>query len=477
MSSIWQPRSLSQLVLVSFLVALAPIGWAIFVTVQTLGELADKDRSLTRVVVEATRLGQEIQGDIIELERRALQYIAVGDPELAELFQRERSNLSDKLRSLQSHLPPDIPDIENLLMLLDAAQLPAVSHPASTVHNKGITQFKLQLQEINDQSKAVKNALLISIDHLLSSNAEEADNNIEFLLMQLGLLVAGTLALLLLIAHWINRPVRDLTDEIHQLSTAGLSHPIEISGPAELQSLGSELERLRLSLHESELQKQQFLRHISHELKTPLASLREGADLLADQVPGHLSQQQREIVDIVRQNGIDLQRLIENLIDYNRLPQQDLNVTQFSLADLLKELLENYNLTISNKGQLLRCSNDVPDWTADRYKLKTSLDNLLSNAVHYAPEGGELIVSCSVSNDTLQIDVANSGDPIPVEDRERVFEPFVQSVAKRSGPIKGSGIGLSVARECIEAQGGSLVLAQHPTLPVCFRLLCPAHQL
>jgi two-component system sensor histidine kinase GlrK len=294
-------------------------------------------------------------------------------------------------------------------------------------------------------------------------------------LLQLSFLAAVTLALLLLFAYRINKPVKDLTQEIHQLGTAGLSHPIEISGPQEMQELGSKLEWLRQSLHDSEQQKQQFLRHISHELKTPLSSLREGADLLAEHVTGHLSQQQQEIVEIVRQNGIELQRLIENLIDYNQLPHQELKFEEIDLEALWHQLLGNYGISIDNKALRLSLHGDVETWVADRPKLKTTVDNLLSNAINYTPEGGCIDIVWRTEGAKLVIDVANSGDAIPVEDTERVFEPFFQSTAKRTGPIKGSGIGLSVARECIEVQGGSLSLVSHDTLPVCFRLICPAH--
>ena len=73
----------------------------------------------------------------------------------------------------------------------------------------------------------------------------------------------------------------------------------------------------------------------------------------------------------------------------------------------------------------------------------------------------------------LIMDVANSGEAIPDVDQGKIFEPFYQGVTSRTGPIKGSGIGLSVARECMQAHGGSLMLVQHPTLAVCFRLQCP----
>jgi two-component system sensor histidine kinase GlrK len=474
MLAFWQPRSLLQLVVFSFFAALVPLCVAILFTLQTLGELAERNGEVTGTVVEMTRLEQEIQRDMLELERRAGQFLTLGDDELADLFLRERSIILQKLRSLESRVPTDSPDLSRLIGSLSGLTLG--SSAAGEIVPGGLDdRLTHEFNVINDQSKAVKQWLLTSVDRLLQENAQEAESHIESLVIQLSALAGATLALLLLFSLWINKPVKDLKHEIHLLGTAGLSHPIEISGPLEMQALGSELEWLRRGLHESEQQKEQFLRHISHELKTPLSSLREGADLLADEVAGHLSRQQREIVQIVRDNGIELQRLIENLIDYNNLPHQALNFERFDLDELWEELLGHYGISLQKKALQLRRSGSVASWTADRYKLKTSLDNLLSNAVNYTPEGGTVDINSREQAGNLVIDVANSGEPIPPEDFERVFEPFVQSAAKRTGPIKGSGIGLSVARDCIESQGGTLSLVTHKTLPICFRLVCPAH--
>ncbi|MDZ7782405.1 MAG: HAMP domain-containing sensor histidine kinase [Halioglobus sp.] len=476
--SLWQPRSLQQLVLISFFAALAPLCLAILFTVETLGELSEKNRRVTHTVVDATRLGQEIQRDVLELERRARQYLALADLELAQLFKRERDIIMEKLTSLQRIMPTTSPDIGGLRRSLARLSLPRPLTEEEVTAGAAMpreSRLDHDFAVINEQRQAVRTWLDSSVDQLVRQNAVEAESLIDNLILQLSMLAAATLALLLLLAFWINKPVRDLTKEIHQLGTTGLSHSIEISGPLELQALGSELEWLRKSLHESEQQKEQFLRHISHELKTPLASLREGADLLADQVAGRMSQQQLEIVDILRRNSIELQRLIENLLDYNRLPAQELSCEEFNLDALWRELLANYRLSIDKKALYLNTKGAVATWVADRDKLKTSLDNLLSNAINYTPEGGNIDIVWGAHDDELVIDVANSGDPIPTEDAERVFQPFFQSEAKRIGPIKGSGIGLSVAREYIEAQGGTLVLHKHPKLPICFRLTCPAY--
>jgi len=477
--SFWQPRSLSQLVLVSFFAALAPLSVTILLSLQTLGEIADKNRDITHTVVEVTRLGQEIQHNVLELERRTRQYIALNDAELADLFEAERTRLTQRLQLLQERIPSESPDIKGLLGSLSRLDL-APADRLYTTDGTAAREFRERGLEnefsvINEQTKAVAKWLQSSVDQLLKKNAEQADSHIQALRLQLMLMAAVTLALLSVITYWINKPVKDLSKEIHNLGTAGLSHPIKISGPLELQALGRELEWLRSSLHESEQQKEIFLRHISHELKTPLSSLREGAELLSEQVTGHLSQQQLEIVEIVRQNGIELQRLIENLLDFNRLRQEALNLEKIELQALWRELLGNYSLSLSRKALQLQQTGHQKTWVADRYRLKTSLDNLLSNAINYTPEGGCIDILWRSKGTHLVIDVANSGDPIPSEDVERVFEPFFQSAAQRSGPIKGSGIGLSVARACIEAQGGSLSLAPHDKFPICFRLICPAH--
>ena len=474
--SFWRPRSVLQLVLVSFFAALAPLCLAIFFTVQTLGTLTEQGLESTQLAVNVTRMGQEIQRDMLELERRARQYMALSDSDFAQLFRREKTSLLDKLEALQDRMPSQSLDIERLRTSLQKLALP-LNDPEfiASINTIPSQQLDQAFLLIGIQSLAVKNWLLSSVDRLLEKSAEEADSLIDALVWQLLLLASATLALLLLFAYWINKPVQDLTQEIHQLGTSGLSHTIEISGPAELRALGTKLEWLRLRLHESEQQKQQFLRHISHELKTPLSSLREGADLLAEQITGHLSRQQHEIVEIVRQNGIELQRLIENLLDYNQLPNQEAKFEEISLEALLQEILGSYRIAIEKKALKLVFNSTVDTWVADRSKLRTTLDNLLSNAINYTPRGGNIDIFWRAENSSLIIDVANSGDPIPVEDAERVFEPFFQSTAQRSGPMKGSGIGLSVARECTEAQGGILSLVHHRTLPICFRLLCPAH--
>ncbi|MEM8562133.1 MAG: HAMP domain-containing sensor histidine kinase [Pseudomonadota bacterium] len=462
-----------------FFAALAPLCLAIFFTIQTLEDLTTNTREVTRKIVEATRLGHEIDEELLQLERHARQYLTLFDPDLALLAQEERTLVLRHLRELQRQVPDpgvDANALQSILHELDLQLVPRNYLDDTTLaQESAVDSLNQNFIKIREHRKGLQLWLQNWVDKLQETSTETAGSVVDALFVQLAFLAFFTLALLLIFTYWINKPVKQLTEEIDQLGKTGLGHNINISGPQELAQLGRKLDWLRQRLRDTEQQKEQFQRHISHELKTPLASLREGTDLLSEQVTGHLSQQQQQVVDIVRRNAIELQKLIENLVDYNVLSNQEPLFESVNLGKLWEEILANYQLTIDQKELNLRFRGSVKSWVADKHKLRTTLDNLLSNAVNYCPEKGSVDILWQDDRQNLVVEIANSGDAIPEEDRARVFEPFFQSSAKRTGPIKGSGIGLSVARDCIESQGGSLDLVNHKNFPVCFRLVCPSH--
>lgn len=459
--SFWQPKSVLQLVVVGFFTTVAPLCLAILYTVHTLSDLSEQSRAVTGNVISINRQGQSLQTELLDLERRARQYVALNNDELLQLFRREKQGCLDKLEQLRLATPGSgtlLQELEDTVTVLD---------PVKT------TLLNDQFSQLLSLRTSLAEWLREYVDHHITEHEANAKTVRDSLLVMVFLLALATLLLMLFFSYWINRPVRAVVSEIKRLGGGDLSSQVAISGPQEIRVLGNELEWLRLRLNDTEQQKMTFLRHISHELKTPLASLREGTDLLADEVPGPLLVRQREIVAIVQQNGYELQRLIENLLDYNQLPHQGLRLEPVDLPAMGKLLFENYQMTSENKGLNVSSQWRLERWVADRSKLKTALDNLISNAVNYTPDGEAINLDCRQEGESLVIEVANTGLPIPEEERARLFEPFFQGSTERRGAIKGSGIGLSLARECMQAQGGSLEIVSHPTFEVCFRLTCP----
>jgi two-component system sensor histidine kinase GlrK len=284
----------------------------------------------------------------------------------------------------------------------------------------------------------------------------------ETVLRQLILLVifstAVVLTLALALTRYISRPIAELDASIRQLGSADFSRPITVRGPEDLQTLGERLDWLRRRLAELETEKNRFLRHLSHELKTPLTALREGAELLNDQVGGPLAPPQRQVVSIMRDNSVKLQRLIEDLLDYQRALHAAASLLPKSVAleNLIREVVRPHQLVMQSKGQSLSLELDKLTLEADAEKLRSILDNLIGNAVKFTPSGGSITIAARANGPDAVIDVIDSGPGVPPEEREVIFDSFFRGRAKASGRIEGTGLGLAIAREFAEAHGGRI---------------------
>jgi two-component system sensor histidine kinase GlrK len=199
---------------------------------------------------------------------------------------------------------------------------------------------------------------------------------------------------------------------------------------------------------------------MSHELKTPLANIREGTELLLDGAVGELEPEQREVTDILRMNGLKLQQLIENLLSFSAWQSKNevLTRSEFALRALVIQVAKAQRLALKSAQIQLRL--DVADVivTADRDKIRTVLDNLLSNAVKFTPRGGVVTIRAQSTPDSFVLEFADTGPGIPEDESPRIFEAFFQGHQEQGGHIAGTGIGLSVVLECIQAHNGSVEL-------------------
>jgi len=253
---------------------------------------------------------------------------------------------------------------------------------------------------------------------------------------------------------------------------------VVVRGPTDLQALGRQLEWLRIRLTEIAEERNRFLRHMSHELKTPLANIREGTELLLEGAVGSLGPEQREVAGILRDNSLRLQRLIENLLSYSewQANRAALEVSEFRLQPLAKAAVDTYQLPINAHRLQLDFRVDDITLVADRSKLRLILDNLISNAVKFTPDGGTITVRARREDDAgnAVIDVADTGPGIPVEERGRIFEAFYQGATPQGGLVRGTGIGLSVVQEFVNAHGGTVELVDGEYPGAHFRVRLPS---
>ncbi|ATJ84100.1 sensor histidine kinase GlrK [Halomonas beimenensis] len=464
----WRPRSLLQLVLLAFLMVMLPLAVLMFQAGQALSELSRLADQSARQAVEETRRARTLGALALEMERGARQYAVVEQESLLEIFD-ERLAEFRRLLARQRELLPDDPDVAALSEQLDRlAELPDLP----------MAEFEARLTDFlpfAEHTEAMRHATNRRIDDRLDAIRVQAEAVQHRLWWQTAALVSASLILMLLFTRLIVRPVRQLERRILGIGSGGQDARVApVQGPAELVRLDERLDWLASRLDELEEQKQQFLRHMSHELKTPLASVREGSSLLADGVAGELTGHQREILELIDASGSELQQLIEQLLDYNLLQHnRRLETERLDVATVAKEVLAKHRLALRQKGMVVTCFDGPLVWQADRTATTRILDNLISNAIAYGEDGGELEIRARGEHDRLVLEVANSGEAIPEEDRPRLFEAFYQGRIRRKGALKGSGIGLSVAADCARLQHGTLALVDDSRLAVCFRLTLP----
>jgi two-component system sensor histidine kinase GlrK len=272
---------------------------------------------------------------------------------------------------------------------------------------------------------------------------------------------AATLILAIGLTRIIARPIAELDAAIRELGRGDFSRPIHVHGPSDLRTIGERLDWLRCRLAELEDQKNRFLRSVSHELKTPLAAMREGTELLRDGVAGPLGTRQRQIVSIMRENSVKLQQQIDALLDYQRAlhAAASLQIAPTSLDDLVREVVGAHALAAQSKDQNLRLTLEPVRLEGDADKLRSVLDNLVGNAIKYSPRGGEIALLTRANGNAATVEVIDSGPGVPPEERESVFNSFFRGHRRADSPIEGSGLGLAIAREYVEAHGGRIAIA------------------
>jgi two-component system sensor histidine kinase GlrK len=300
------------------------------------------------------------------------------------------------------------------------------------------------------------------IDREVETMRNTAARTQQIMLWQLLALIPAVAFLVIGSIVLIARPIRQIDDAIRRLGAGDFGAEVAVSGPQDLQDLGARLEWMRGRLLWLEEQKNRFLRQVSHELKTPLTAVREGAELLNEEVGGKLSPAQLEIAEIIRHNSIELQKLIEDLLAYgaSQFHKTALAIGPVSTRDLFRRVADDQKLALRAKG--VRLEMDIADVTiaADAEKLRVTLDNLVSNAIRFSPQGGTVFATARANGASINLEIADQGPGIAPEDRKRVFDPFYQGRKSAEGRIQGTGVGLSVVKEYVQAHGGSVEVVE-----------------
>lgn len=471
----YYPRSFTILVIVAMGVLIVPLASGLINVVHVLQGVVDMQRQFTRSSLAVTRDVRQIVETVSQFQRAAGQYHLLRDAEFAPAVERSYAALRTYLADVGAALG-DPPARATLARLdRDSAALYTAVRPATFLDSARFHAQETAFATLHADART----LLAEADAAVRREQQTLEATVQSTRQRLILLGLALVPLTLLLAavfSWlINRPIRQLKAAIQQLGQANLAPLPPITGPQDMVELGREIDWLRQRLQALEAQKTRFLRHVSHELKTPLASLREGVALLDDRLAGPLNPRQRDIVAIMDQGSRDLQQRIEELIRYGGMAR-DATVPPAApqtLDRVLAGVLARHRLTLDARGIAVETQLEVATVRADRGQLETALDNLLSNAVRFSSEGGRILVKSTPHDGGVALWVCDEGRGIPPAERQRVFEPFFQGTDQPPSAVKGSGLGLSIVREALRAAGGTAEVVDCAPWSTCFRLTWP----
>jgi two-component system, NtrC family, sensor histidine kinase GlrK len=472
-----RPKSLSGLMLFGLMFLALPLLVAIITAALQIRTLATTGQKIVIEGVTSARASQQLFSQIASLERTARLYDVLNDPKLLESYEQEDETFSTTRMKLYVDATQATREtLTQLAGIEHDIRIAVLTTPASTAATNTAeltTQFS-RLSALVDKVAEQSND---QIDGEVASLQRQTDRARRRLFWYVALLLPLTLIDILILTLFVGRPLRHLDRAIEDIGHGQINNPITVRGPHDLERLGKQLEWLRLRLLEVATERNRFLRHMSHELKTPLANIREGTELLMDGAVGELDPGQREVAAILRDNGIKLQRMIENLLSFSawQASSVGLDASEFRLRPVVKQVLENQQLTLLS--QRVRLDVQVEDVTlvADRGKIRLILENLVSNAVKYSPKGGTIHIKASTATGSIVIDVADNGPGIPKEDRDHVFEAFYTGRAAKSTAVKGTGIGLSVVLEFVAAHGGTVQIMDGEYPGAHFRIRMPTN--
>jgi two-component system sensor histidine kinase GlrK len=458
--------SIFDLIRLAVAAVAVPLALVFGLAIYALQSLGSSNRQWVFAAETATRGVHELADQLAELERSALEFEATRSSAARREYEASRQVFLaslDRVDGADTH-----------------ARVARLHAEESQLHAR-----LLAASPDTEATLALFRALYLGVDHLLADgrrlvapfanrSTAVATRVEQALILPVLLLIPIALVLGARLFRRIEAPLHHLEGAVQLLGSGRFDTPIAIDGPRDLAELGCRLEWLRERLLALEAQKTRFLQHVSHELKTPLASIREGANLLCDESPDEDARDHRQIAHIVHQSSIRLQYLIERLLDLSRVEAIARTQARTSLRfdDVVRSVLAEHRIAIGSRDLRLETSLASVELRGSPSGLATLVDNLVSNAVRFCSAHGFVGVRLGVEGAWVVLEVTDTGPGVPCDERDRVFELCYQGHARAAGPVQGSGFGLAIAQEVARRHGGRIDVVDVP-VGACFRVRLP----
>jgi two-component system, NtrC family, sensor histidine kinase GlrK len=456
------PSSFLALLLAGFIIASLPLAGGLISNYVSIDRLSELSQRAVYNAAQATQNARQLTNLTQALERSARFYAVAGEVEMVENYNKSRETFLGVLGQFTAlPLSPEMRQTTTAIKTTENAVFTSLSNKTSSPQLA--KQLEVDFAELTRSTQALTDLADQMIDRETENLRTYAAKSKNQVFTQMLMIVPSAMLLIAGFAYLLARPIRELDDAINRLGEGKLLQRIYVSGPRDIEKLGEQLDWLRQRLISLEDQKTRFFQHVSHELKTPLTALREGSDLLNDEVVGKLNEEQREVTRILKQNSLTLEKLIQDLLTYSqsqsaeRIAQKTaMDIKPLQLKDLINEVVDTQKMAIIAKSLTIHRECDKTSMMGDAAKLRVVIDNLLSNAIKYSPIGGTIVIRLGKRDETAILEVLDDGPGISTDEREKIFDPFYRSKTALDNVTKGTGLGLAIVRDYVEMHHGTV---------------------
>jgi signal transduction histidine kinase len=279
-----------------------------------------------------------------------------------------------------------------------------------------------------------------------------------------GSLIAVVVALMMtyFLSQRILAPVKALTETAHRLGKGDLSQRVEAKGKDEVSELGHTFNSMAENLEKAEQLRRNMVADIAHELRTPLTNLQGYLEAIRDDVV----KADAETINSLNEDAAVLSRLVNDLQELSLAEAGALRLNRQAddIARLIKQSVSSIQARASAKDVSLAAdlAEELPPVNIDSHRVSQVLRNLLDNALAHTPPEGTVTVTARQVGQEVEVTVADTGEGIPPKDLENIFGRFYRVDRSRARATGGSGLGLTIARQFIEAHGGTIKAESKP---------------
>jgi signal transduction histidine kinase len=459
------------------------VGGVSAVSLRAIGRLVSANREVATQAVPALGVSGSVRDSLLSLARIESRYLVLRDPSFAALWEERAARTRDDLERLRGYRTSvrAAGILEEVLGHFQTYRRVVAREHALLREGRRAAALALaegEARELIERMDAGVEAWATARqESVLAAQAEAArleQRTWAWVLGALGAAVVLGLAGAAWIASHLTRSLRSLAAATQRVGAGAASaEPIAVRGTDEVAKLADAFNAMTARLRRVDEMKEEFFATISHELRSPLTSVREAANLLGDGVPGPLNPKQQRLVSIVASSSDRLLRLVNQILELSRMwaGMQPIRHDRVDVERLVERAVDELRPRAEEAGVTLERER-IGGWlvvTGDEDRLMQVIVNLVANAVRFTPEGGHVIVRTVDADTEVEIQVDDTGRGIPAPALPYIFEWYRQA-HQDSG---GTGLGLAIARSAVEAHGGRITVESQEGKGSRFSVLLP----